>query len=125
MAGEVKIVASMSVINSNFVLPKYGGQTQSIDQAAAGGGSPGIVNIGTVEEDIAFGDVTTEGWCFIKNLDNTNFVEFGPKNAGATMQDWAKLKKGEECVFRFKPGITMRAIADTAAADLQIILLED
>ena len=124
MANEIKVTASLSCTNGNFVFPKVGSSEQSITQTTLGGGGPGYLSIGTSEEAITFTDVGTLGWIWIKNLDSTNFIKFGPESAGA-MVSCGKLKAGESCVFRLMTGITLRMQADTAACKVQIHCLEN
>lgn len=124
MANEIRVGASLECNNGNFILPKVGGNTQNVTQNTLGGGVPGMVSIGTSEEDIVTTDISTLGWCFIKNLDPTNFIKYGPKSGGS-MIEFGKLKAGEAAVFRLMTGITIRAVADTAACKVQILILND
>jgi hypothetical protein len=79
-----------------------------------------VQNIGTSDEALALGDVTTPGWCVFQNLDDTNFVEIGVGSFTAFL----KLKPGELCLCRL--GTTApRAQADTAAIDLFYIIYSD
>ena len=69
----------------------------------------------------------TAGWCFLKNLDSTNFVEFGRFGVDAADENLIKLKPGESCLFRVSDegsDDTVYAIADTAACNVEYILLE-
>ena len=50
-----------------------------------------VLSIGTSEEDIDLDDVATPGQFFIANLDETNFVQFGPKDGGGAMELLAQL----------------------------------
>ena len=63
--------------------------------------------------------VGTAGWYFVKNLDSTNFVEFGP----ADDQFSIKLKAGESAVFRASDPIGVKA--NTAACNVEYIVIED
>ena len=71
-----------------------------------------------------FGDISTEGFIFIQNHDATNYVEFGPESGGA-MVAIGRVKPGETAVMRLKPGVTMRAQANTASCNVQFFLLAD
>lgn len=73
----------------------------------------GIQVVGTSAEAVVTTDVSTLGWCYMKNLDSTNFVEYGPDDGG-TMKDFGMMKPGEPALFRLTPGITMKVKADTA-----------
>lgn len=80
-----------------------------------------VQNIGTSEEALALGGVTTPGWTIFQNLDDTNFVEI---RAGSSEADVIKLKAGEVALARLATA-TPYAIADTAAVDLEYIIFED
>lgn len=61
--------------NDEFVL------NETFEQLADGsdGGNP---LIGSSEEDLTITDVTTPGILILRNLDSTNYIEFGPKDGG-------------------------------------------
>ena len=121
MANEIRVSVGLECINANLKIPKMGSTTQ-ITQNVQGGPVPGMVTIGTSEEDIPTTDIATLGWCYMKNLDVTNYIKYGPKSAGS-MVEFGRLYPGEECVFRLAAGITIRAIADTGACKCLIFVL--
>ena len=96
--------------------------TISVDQAAKGARWV-VVNVGTSEEDIVTTEIGTLGWCFLRNLDSTNYVQYGPKDT--TMKVFGRIEAGEVAGFRLEPGITIRAKANTAAVELDVLILED
>lgn len=68
--------------------------------------------IGTSEEAIVLGEVTSPGWALFVNRDDTNFIELRVATGGAK---FAKLKPGETCLLRLGSGAQAPyAIADTA-----------
>jgi hypothetical protein len=79
-------------------------------------------NIDTTAENIAKGDITTPGYMWVKNLDSTNFVEIGYDDTG--FKNLIKLKAGEEALFRLTQ-TTPQAKADTAAVDIEYMIIED
>ncbi len=81
-----------------------------------------IQEIGTSEEAIGLGDLGTPGYAIFFNRDSTNFVEIRPATGVA---DLVKLKAGEIAVFRITSDATPYAIADTAAVDLEYLIIED
>jgi hypothetical protein len=81
------------------------------------------LEIGTAEEDVDLSPVGTEGWAMLRNLDSTNFVNWGPKSAGA-MVPLGRLNKNEPAMLRLYPGVTLRMIADTAPCLVKITVLE-
>ena len=122
MADEITIAISFNIVNGNFRLPIATGSL-SFDQTTSGGGNPGSVDIGTSEEDISFGDITTLGWLYMRNLDDTNYVTWGPKSG--TMVACGRMEAGEPACFRMEPGITMTMQANTASCRVYIAALDD
>jgi hypothetical protein len=82
--------------------------TQSIGFAAA--------------ENIAKGEITTPGYMWVRNLDDTNFVDIGYDDTG--FKNVVQLKAGEEALFRLAQA-TPQAKADTAAVRIEYIIIED
>jgi hypothetical protein len=79
-----------------------------------------IQEIGTTEEALDIGDIGTAGYVIMKNLDAENFIEIRP---GSGTADLIKLKAGEVAMFRLALNGPY-AIADTAACDLEMLLIE-
>lgn len=120
MANEISITTGLSCTNGTF---KVLAQTvnKKYDQTTARGGQPGVLSIGSLsEETVTFTDITP-GWCMITNLDSTNFVDFGFSTGvyGLTLPPEASI------VVKFKAGMTLYALADTADCDVQITALSD
>lgn len=81
-----------------------------------------VVAIATGGTQVDLGDVAAPGVCVIKNLDATNFVEFGT-GTGAPAAYTIKLLAGEFCLFRFGDGETaLYGLADTANVNVQFYL---
>lgn len=79
--------------------------------------------ITTSEVAIQLGAVTAGGYCFIRNCDNTNYVQLKAAT-GAT--PWGRLKAGEFCLFRMDAGATAPyAQANAASVDIEILVLTD
>ncbi len=121
MADEIKITTGLSVINGNLKVVESTKVT-TFDQAVARAGNPGTVTVGTTEETISFGDVSP-GWVLIKNLDDTNFVEFDFSSAPSPYG--INLPAGASMVMKMNTGATLYAKADTADVDCQIISVND
>jgi len=122
MANEIQVTANVAVVNGNF-RQTFAPGTLQITQTAQGAYSP-IVSVGTSEEDLSIGDIGTLGWLCLRNLDTTNYVQWGPKSAGS-MVAAGRIKAGEIAILRLEPGITLRWIANTAACKVQVMLLEN
>jgi len=124
MSNEIVIQSSVKAENGNFAIGKIGGFNQQIDQAAPGGE---VLNITatTVGVDVDMSNLTTEGICRLLNVDETNFVEWGPKSGG-TFYPLGKMKPGEPAgPFRLSPGKTLHLKADSASCLVQAVVLED
>jgi len=78
----------------------------------------------SAEADLGTSNITTLGWLYLKNLDPTNFVKWGPKSGGV-MVAMGRLKAGESVLLRLEPGITLRWIADTASVKVQTKIYAD
>lgn len=121
MANEMTLVGTVTVSNGNFKFVWRPGAL-SVDQTN-GRVSGGVQTIGTSAETVTIGgDITSYGYMVVRNLDATNFVTIGPDSTGQV--DFLKLLAGEWGVFPIKPGITIKATADTAACDLEYYVLD-
>ena len=72
------------------------------------------------EEAIVVGDAAAGGYFAAVNRDATNFVELRP---GAGLADLIKLLPGDVCLFRLTGDATLYAIANTAAVELEYVIL--
>lgn len=120
MANEITVTLRMGCINGNFNPGTISASSLQYDQAAAGAAS-GIQAIGTSEETLSTGDLTTYGWLYIRNLDATNYVQLG----FSTGVYGIRLEAGEPAMFRTEPAATVYLKADTAACNVQFQWLED
>ena len=123
MAGTLSLKLYATLTNGGYSEIFGSNSNLSVVQDAIGGYAP-VVSVGLSEEDLSAGDVSVLGWLFLKNLDATNFITYGPKSAGA-MVAMGRLEPGEVAALRLEPGITIRWIADTAAVKVKVLLLED
>tara|TARA_B100000029_G_scaffold501774_1_gene575883 strand:- start:754 stop:1122 length:369 start_codon:yes stop_codon:yes gene_type:complete len=122
MAEEIAITILAKVENGNFKDRVDHGQLKH-DQAAIGAHAA-VVKVGTSEEDVSTGDISTLGWCLMRNLDTTNYVTYGPKS-GAAMVGMGRLEAGEVHAVRLEPGITLRWVANTAECKVDLRVYED
>jgi hypothetical protein len=123
VADEIKVRVKVTCENG-FFKDLFDPGEISVTQTTANGHSP-VVDVGTTEEVISFGDVSAAnvGYVAFRNLDTTNYVQIGPESAGA-MVAAIRLKAGEVAVLRLEPSVTLRAKANTAAVKLQMKLLQ-
>lgn len=82
-----------------------------------------VHSIGTSEETAGptFGDIGTEGWCCIYNLDTANYVQVGFATGAYGMRLYGS---GAPADFFLEPGATLYLKADTAACNVRIIVYE-
>src|SRR5690349_2534930 len=95
-------------------------QSQRVSKSVTVSGDNYIKNvqtIGTSAENISVVDVAAPGYVFVRNLDSTNFVQFGPDNT-----NWfVKAKALEPACFRLN-GTSFMAKADTASCKVEIFI---
>lgn len=122
MSGTIKLTTGLTHTNGNQSV-SVPSKTKEISQAGQ------IVfidtpTIATSATTITTGSISTLGVGFIENLDPANFVKVG-LDVGGTPAYFQKIKAGERYPMRFVPGITIKAIADTAAVKVQVTIYED
>lgn len=115
MANEITITTGISLTNGLLVINSTN-TSVNFDQTTARGGNPGVVNIGTTEETISFGDVSP-GWCEFKNLDTSNYVQIGFSTG---VYGFRLPANGGAAIMRLETGATVYAKADTAACNVRI-----
>jgi len=122
MADELKVQLKSTLTNGGLS-ETFGTSTfLSFDQNVQGShGTTAIV--GTGEEIMTSGDITTPGWLFMKNLDTGNYVEYGPDSSG--MVTFGKLKPSEVACMRIHPNVVVKWKADTADCRVQMLFLDD
>lgn len=77
------------------------------------GAQDGIVEVGDAEEDMPVGDVATNGLLYLRNLDESREIIYGPKNGSGNMEEFGRLKPagtGEDdwAWLRLQRGVTLR-----------------
>jgi len=126
MSDEIKVTASLQIDNTNFSMPKIGGTQLTFDQTNEGGMVPGTVKVGSgAEEDISMTELTTPGWLWMKNLDASNYVQWGGKTTAGAMTTIGRMEAGEPALFRLDPSATLRMQANTAECKVLILVAED
>ena len=116
MANELRIEAQLEYSKSGVKQNKHDSTYADVSGDSF---THVIQEIGTANEAISIGgDVGTWGYVYLKNLDSTNYVE-----VGLTSSYSIKLKAGEVAMFR--AAAALYAQANTAAVDLEIIVIEE
>lgn len=73
-------------------------------------------------EDILLGDIATPGYVFLENVDDTNFIRVGPFSG--SFSSLMKLNPGDIAIFPMDSAAELVAIADTAEAELDVMIVE-
>lgn len=115
---------AFSVRYTNGELSQTITQSKKFNQTTKGWHSPVVTVNTSAEEDLSIGDIGTEGFLYLKNLDATNYVTWGPKSGGS-MVAIGRLKAGEYAWIRMDSSATLRWQANTAAVKVQVCLFED
>lgn len=77
----------------------------------------------TSDTVVDLGDLVAARWCYLRNLDTTNYIDVGPTVAGA-IAPMVRLKAGEACLFPLSASVVLRAQANTASVKLKKLILE-
>lgn len=120
MANEITLNLQFSVRNGEF--SRQIQAAQRTDQSAIGAHGP-VVEVATSETSISFGDVSTPGYLYLKNLDDENYVTYGPDDSG--MVAMGRLNPGECAILRADPGLSLVAQANTDPVLLEVLVLEN
>jgi len=120
MADEISVTIRFDCENGNYSPGQISNSNLNFDQTAVGA-AEGVQAIGTSEESLSTGDLSTYGWLYLRNLDDTNYVQVG----FSTGVYGIRLEAGEPALFRTEPAATVYLKANTAACDVQYRWLED
>ena len=118
MANELTLTATL----------KFDKSTKSVDVGKTGlqldvAGGDHITktqSVGTSQEAIVIGEITTPGYIFVRNLDSTNYVEIRDGSSGA---DVVKVRAGGIALFELATA-TPFAIANTASCEIEYTIIE-
>lgn len=119
MANELTVLASLDFSKGGFAVP-FGTGLLRLDVSGTKY-VKNVQNVGTSEEALDLGDVASPGMCLMVNRDTTNFVSV---RAGSGLTDLIKIKAGEPALFRLAAA-TPYVIADTAAVNIEYVVVED
>ena len=112
MASELSITGRFYYSKGGAIIDRQTGTTQfDISGTEI---KTGVVSIATSDTTVTI--PSAPGYCYVKNLDATNFIQVGPD---AT--NWfLKLKAGQWSIFPIN-GTALHAKADTSACNLEFI----
>lgn len=122
MSNEITVQVSLTAKNGNLDY-RFQPGTLLYDQSsqiAIGG----VQSIGTATnaEVLAMGDVTTAGYCTLRNLDTTNYIDVGT-GTGTSFVASMRLKAGQVAIAPLHPTNVPSARANAAACNLQYFIL--
>lgn len=120
MANEITLTQRLQLSNGALLDDNNPGRiqitqtTQTIYKA--------VVSVGTTEESVTFAELTTPGICYIKNLDGTNYVQWGT----ATTVYSGRLKANDipACFRLDNAATTLYLKANTAACKVLITVYD-
>ena len=113
MANEI-VISLYVKVEKGFFSDQFSPGQILVNQAAVGKGGYAQL-IGTVAEVVDFGDVVTEGYMILRNLDTYNYIQYGPSTGGTSgsMIVFGVLRPGEVALMRVSAGMVMFAQAIT------------
>lgn len=112
MANEVSITLKTVLANGNLN-DRWDNGTISLTQTTKGLHAA-VESVGTSEEDMSYGVLSTPGLIMMRNLDATNYITYGPKSGGS-MVLMGKLAPGQQALFYLGASVQLRWIANTSA----------
>jgi hypothetical protein len=121
MANEIYTTLLLE-LNNGSIEHEFNPAALQIDQSTARFEDK-VLDIGTSEETISFGDISTKGIVLLMNLDSTNYVQWGPDSSG--MKEIGRLNAGEWAFLRVDDGATLKMKANTASCKVRVILYEN
>lgn len=119
MAGELRLNATLQIVNGSLNTKQQ--KDVRSDQTTAGYVSR-KQTISTGGSTLTLTGVTTPRVLFIENTDPTNYVEIGPDSGG--LVGMLRLYPGEPALLPLKPGVTIKAIANTANVVVSFTIAE-
>lgn len=128
MANEISLSIQVKYANPSGTttgLQDSISQSRSLTQNVAGVQASTVTVPTTAGGTIySFGNLATNGYMYLQNLDSTNYVEWGTDSSG-TFEPIGKLKAGEIALFRLDPGKTFKMLANTASVQIFYWVLND
>ena len=122
MANEISINCTVKLVNGDLNDPGPNIGTNQITQALQLLWKDVVTLTAGADTAIAPAGLTTFGICYLVNLDQTNYVEWGPDSGGAIKIVGQLNPNDSPAVFRLSPGITLRMKAHTANCKVVICI---
>lgn len=118
MASELQVQGQLVFAKSGAALSRIFPSTYFDVSGTAGVAN--VISVGTSDESLALGDISTIGWVYMKNLDATNYITAG---ADGTLYN-IKMKAGEPFFGRWN-GAAIHVKANTATCNMEYLLIPD
>lgn len=118
MAQELTIQMSLGFTKALAALGKV--FSQSYFDVSGTAAIQNVIAVGTTDETLALGDISTIGWVYMRNLDATNYVTVG---SDGTLYP-IKLKPLEPMLVRWNAA-AIHVKANTASCQLEYVLISD
>ena len=100
MSNEVSVRTSLQISNSPLIYQSQPTTFQA-DQTGKNGPTPGAILVAVTGTDVDLSQLTTPGFCWMMNLDSTNFVEYGIHDVSTgTFYPLGELLPGEIAILR-------------------------
>lgn len=123
MANELGITATLNCTKGSYAQQKVRSYSATFNGTHTSAGVQSIPTTAGGTAIVIAAAVATAGQAWFVNLDITNYLTIGTKPAG-TFSPCIKIKPGEVAMFRLST-TTLYALADTAACDLEFLVMED
>jgi hypothetical protein len=121
MADEITHYHRTIVTNGDYTFDS-GQVNLEIDQATKGVYST-VISLTTSDTAVSVSNITNKGIAEFKNLDATNYIDYGPTSGGALVA-FGRLKAGESFTMRLSPAVSLRMQANTATCLVQVTIHE-
>ncbi len=121
MASEIQFTYSLMVNNPQNGIGVAINKTfpqKTINQATQGI-SHNILSVTTANLALSMGNVATPGVTWITNLDATNFVDIGIREAAGNFAAFMRIFPGESWPFRANPSVALYGAANTANVKIE------
>lgn len=118
MPSELQVQGSIAFTKSGALISRTFASTYFDVSGTAG--VQNVISVGTSDESLALGDISTIGWIYLKNMDATNYISVG---SDGTLYP-IKLKAGEFFLGRWNAA-AIHAKANTGACNMEYILIPD
>jgi len=128
MANEIKATVQVNYQNG-FLKDPFAPGSIGISQTALGCHRPTVIVNTSAYEAVPFGDISTPGICFGRNLDSSNYVTVGMSTSAAStaVNPFATIEAKEPFFLRLHSGVKtkLKWKANSAAVKMDLHVLED